>query len=163
MSAPRWLVLSLFAASVAAAGPLEEPTLGRLQGAAAAQDAVRRAEPEGASERAREAFDEPIDPAVFAPPSPAPVPADAPPPRPGLVKAKGDFVVGSPQEYREPKNPLTREDKPKARHGGFLLKLLGAAIGAALGGVVGFFLGGPVGAALGAAAGGIGGWFVTHG
>lgn len=162
MSATRWLVLFLFAASVAAARPTDEPTLRRLQGAAAAHDAFRLVEPEGASERARETFDEPIDPEFFAPPAPQPAPADAPGP-PRLSEADGDFVVGSPREYREPKNPLTSESQPKSKQGGWLLKLLGAVIGAALGGVVGFFLGGPIGAAIGAAAGGIGGWTVTRG
>lgn len=63
---------------------------------------------------------------------------------------------------REPKNPLTREDKPKGHGSNWLIKVIGAVLGGLLCGVAGFFLGGPIGAAAGFAAGAIGGWMVTH-
>lgn len=66
-----------------------------------------------------------------------------------------DLIVGTPGKHqvREPKNPLTADDKAKEQKSGKSLwwGLGGAAAGAA----IGFLLGGPIGAAIGAVALGI--------
>lgn len=148
------VVLSLSAA-VSAQAFEPGPTYKQLNGAAAP---AALGSVEAVSESAKQSFDEPIAPAVFSAPEPG-EPAQAPPAR---LAPKGDFVVGSPQDYREPKNPLTEEDKPKGKGSKLLWKVIGAVVGGALCGILGFFLGGPVGAAIGFAAGAVGGWMVTH-
>lgn len=154
MPGPLALVLSLFAA-VSAQAFEQGPTLRQLNGAAAG---AALGSAEAASESAKQSFDEPIYPAVFSAPAPG-EPAEAPPVR---LASKGDFVIGSPQDYREPKNPLAEDDKPKGKGSRWLWKVIGAAVGGVLCGVLGFFLGGPIGAAIGFAAGAVGGWMVTH-
>lgn len=148
--------LSLFLAVV---GPLSAGEQGaayrQLQGAANGRESLAIS-PEGAVTAGRQAFDEPINPALFEAPK-----AKEPQARAQLAPG-GDFVVGKPQNMREPKNPLTREDKPKGHGSGWLVKIIGAVLGGLLCGVLGFFVGGPIGAAAGFAAGAIGGWMVTH-
>lgn len=111
---------------------------------------------------AGETFDEPLNPALFEAPKPRV-------PRPERTSAaptlapSGDFVVGKPQNMREPKNPLQGMEKEgKQKGGGFWMKLIGAVVGGLICGVIGFFAGGPLGAAIGFAAGAVGGWMVTH-
>lgn len=111
---------------------------------------------EAAAAQARTQFDEPIDPTIFAP---LPKAKDAPPVP--TLKPTGNFVVGSPQRLKEPKNPLNEKNELKKKGRGWGMKLLGGLIGGLLCGALGFFLGGPVGAAVGFAAGAVGGWMVT--
>lgn len=70
-----------------------------------------------------------------------------------------NLIVGEPgrKNIREPKNPLTKEGKPKKQLSGKWLWW--AAGGAAAGAGIGFLLGGPIGAGIGAVLGALAGFF----
>lgn len=79
----------------------------------------------------------------------------------GLKPAKPNVVIGRPGWYGEPKNPLTKDGKPKPRGIGFFMKLLWAVAGLVIGGGIGFLFGGLLGAAIGGAVAAAGAWFLA--
>ncbi|MFA6093065.1 MAG: hypothetical protein WCU88_07110 [Elusimicrobiota bacterium] len=84
---------------------------------------------------------------------------DAPAGRQRLEPVTANLVMGDPEraDLREPKNPLEKDERPKAASSGHgMAWALGGAL--VLGGV-GFFFAGPVGAAAGAFVGSLIGYF----
>lgn len=127
-------------------GPLCAQTMQTLGTAAdTSRGAVLQGDAAGAKQDAGAVFDGGNGTgAVSPPPVLAPVRSERP--------VSADLIVGTPgkNQIREPKNPLTSDDKAKEQKSGKSLwwGLGGAAAGAA----IGFLLGGPIGAAIGAVA-----------
>ncbi|MBI3297612.1 MAG: hypothetical protein HYZ75_05580 [Elusimicrobia bacterium] len=138
----RKAVLSL--AALLCAAPAFAQVLTTLGAASeASRAAALQADPGAAKRGAGDAFDE-SNGSVSPPPVLVPVKSERP--------VSADLIVGTPGKrlLREPKNPLTSDDKakPQKSGNGAWWGLGGAAAGAG----IGFLVGGPIGAVIGAVA-----------
>lgn len=81
-------------------------------------------------------------------------------PEAGTRPLSANLIVGRPgkKRIREPKNPLTKDGKPKRQASGRWLWWTGGGMLAGAG--IGFLLGGPIGAGIGAVLGGLLGFFL---
>ena len=151
----RHLLLAFFIAAIASLRPASAAEVqDQLSSvASASEQAARSGDVQTSAVLAGVGFEDKGQDTGFVSPPLVPMPARIEGSQ--LNRPTGDLIVGDPSKasLREPRNPLTKDEKPKEQKSGYgFLWALGGALAL---GAVGFLLAGPIGAGIGFVLGGV--------